>query len=59
MLIYTIDYDNLIIIETEIGDFYNQTGFDREMDESFGEGQWYTDIIEAEETINNHKRGEE
>ncbi len=51
MLIYTIDYDNSIIMEEEMGEVANLEGFNREMDEMFGEEEWFTDIAEAEERI--------
>ena len=59
MLIYTIDYDNLIIMEKEMGDVANLEGFNREMDELFGDGNWYDDEGDANETLENYKEEEE
>ncbi len=52
MLIYTIDYDNLIIEEKEMGDVCNLEAFNREMDEVFDE--WFDNIADAEATLKDY-----
>ncbi len=58
MLIYIVDYDKEKVISHEMGDVANLDQFNREMDELFGDGNWYDDEGDANETLENYKEGD-